>query len=127
MAPQSRSLMWIPGDAAAEDGPLLVDAAPAFGKPVAVRTTRAELTRLIQRIQGETETRRCAVSNDAYRRCLAYEVPAEVDPKCEAFQRFCGDVLVFYCARHVIDGRGVPTASQCAQEAPEADLPPPRG
>ena len=98
------------GAAVPADGPLVVDAAPAFGKPVAVHTTRAELQRLVQRLRAETHTRRSTVSNDAYRRCLAYAVPDPVDPADEGFQRFCGDVLVFYCARHVIDGRGVPLA-----------------
>lgn len=111
-ATKTKPLLWMPPDAAADvqDGELRVDAAPAFGKPVVVHTTRAEMYRLVQRLRAETHTRRSAVSNDAYRRCLAYAVPDPVDPDAEAFQRFCGDVLVFYCARNVIDGRGVPVA-----------------
>lgn len=82
-----------------------VDASAAFGHPVAVMTTRKELNRLIQRIQGETRDAQIALSNDKFRRCVA-PCPAQDDE--EAFERFCGDVLVFYAARYVLHGTPIP-------------------
>lgn len=103
-----RSGMWDPQAPASpgEDDAISVDARPAFGQPVRVHASRAELRRLVARLKGETSQRRIAVSNDAFRKCVSARIDAET-PK-DDFEKFCGAVVVFYCARNVISGTPVP-------------------
>jgi hypothetical protein len=95
--------LWDPSDGSA-DGPLRVEALPLVGKPVVVETTKAEMRRLVQRMRGDSNL--VDVSNRVFRRLVGDPTPPE--GTSVEWESFCGDVLVLYCARHVLDGRGVP-------------------
>lgn len=97
---------------------LHVNAFPAFGTPVLVDTTQDVVQRLLERLRAEPRTEVVALSNKLYRRNIGFA--AEETDACaragdeaalEAWQRFCGDVLVFYCARNVLDGREIPVTA----------------
>lgn len=95
-------------DRGKDDEPLVVNAAAAFrNKPVAVHTTRGDLRALVRRLRAETRERLVSLSNEKFRTCVASD-PASGG---EAMESFCGAVLVFYCTRHVLEGRPVPLAS----------------
>ena len=86
-------------------GDVSVDASAAFGHALRVRTTHEELERLIQRMRTETREAVINLSNRTFRACTG-TLPEEGTTE---FERYCGDVLVFYCARNILDGRKVPT------------------
>ena len=93
--------LWIPDENGT--GPLQVDASAAFLKPVKVETTREEVYRMVQRLKGEPKEKCIALSNEKFKKCVAYSVD-----DTEGMEAFCGDVIVFYCCRVVLDGRGIP-------------------
>ena len=102
------STLWDPGDGK-DDGPLRVEALPLVRKPVVVETTKSEMRRLVQRMTADRASGAAdltAVSNRAFRRVAADPTPEE-GANAE-WESFCGDVLVLYCARYVLDGRGIP-------------------
>lgn len=98
------STLWDPGDGV-DDGALRVEAFPLVRKPVVVDTTKAELRRLVQRMTADRGNLK-AVSNRAFRRLAGETTPEEASGI--EWESFCGDVLVLYCARYVLDGRGIP-------------------
>ena len=112
--------LWMPTATATEDV-LLVDAAPASGQPVLVHTTQATLWQLVEQLRAEPNARRVEVSNRAFRACVSFQ--GAEDPASRPFQRFCGDVLVLYCARFLLDGRGVPcrAVAQSTEEGEGAE------
>lgn len=97
--------MWTP-DSNEFGAEFDVDASAAFGHPLRVHTTHDDMARLVQRLRGESKPRITSISNRTFRSCVGPVPEGE-----EEFGRYCGDVLVFYCARLVIDGRGVPIAA----------------
>lgn len=116
--PSVRAAQWDPAaetaaegtaEGAAEDA-LRVDARPAFGVPVAVEASRSEMRRLIARLRSEGRAKQISVSNEAFRKCKA--VTVDDDTPQDEFETFCGSVLVFYCARHVLDGIGIPCVAR---------------
>lgn len=98
-----------------EASALRIDAAPAFGARVLVDTTPSEVRRLVARLRAEPRATVISLSNARYRRgleCQWEETEARAqhagEEGREAWARACGDVLVFYCARFVLDGRALP-------------------
>jgi hypothetical protein len=86
-----------------------LDAQPAFGAAVVVDTTRAEVRQLVRRMRAESAETLRTMSNERFRRCVSADVATLAsDSSSEAWERYCGDVVVFYCLRHVLDGRDVP-------------------
>ena len=108
--------LWDP-DEGDEDGELKVEAMTAFQKPVTVPTTKAVVRRLVQRMRADKTESVKELSNAVFRRSVVADVEtmearsrakdATEDEK-EAWGRFCGDVIVFYATRVVLDGRAVP-------------------
>lgn len=84
---------------------LRVDARPAFNQPVVVDTTKEELRRIVARLKGDGREKQIDASNRAFRRCVGKTFGEEEGVVDEDY---CGDVLVFYCARFLLDGRGIP-------------------
>ena len=92
--------LWTPCEKDGEEA-LRVDASAAFGHPLVVDTTKEEVWRLVLRLKNEPKPKLVTLSNEKFRSCLA-------PPTEEGLERTCGDVLVFYCTRYLLDGRGVP-------------------
>lgn len=105
-----------PADAKADPNlALRVSAMPAFGKPVVVTTTAADVQAVWRRLHADPASKQRDVSNRLYREGLAFdaeEVHARMERKdavaVEEWERFCGKVLTFYCARKCLDGRLMP-------------------
>ena len=104
-----KELIWLPDsdDPFRGDDDLRVNALPAFNLPISVVASRVEMRGIIKRLKAESKEKRIALSNSLFRKCLSFD-PKDMDTSSEEFERFCGDVIVFYCIRFVIDGRGVP-------------------
>ena len=90
-----------------EDGnvEVRIDASCAFGHRVTVLSTDGEIWSVVRRLKAEDKTALVQLSNDKFRACVS------ADPQTlgeEGFERLCGDVLVFYCTRVVLDGCGIP-------------------
>lgn len=88
------------------DDSLKVDARPAFAQPVAIETTKAELKRIIARLKSDGRDKQIHVSNQMFRRCIGQQL--DESTLSDVFEEYCGNVLVFYCARFLLDGRGIP-------------------
>ena len=87
------------------DTPVRLDASAAFKHPITVLTTKREVARIIQKLRLEKKEFRTALSNEKFRNCCVADVQ---DPQSESFQKFCGDVIVFFAVRFVIDGTQIP-------------------
>jgi hypothetical protein len=84
--------------------PLRLDAAPLLGAPVTVHTTEEEMRGLERRMRAEPRARLVALSNAKYRSLAdARARIADFAPETEEWQRVCGDVVVFTCARRVLE------------------------
>ena len=111
----SGGALWYPEDDAqkeTDESSLRVDGHPGFGRPMVVQTTRERMRSLIRQLRGETQADLVALSNERYRAILT-AVPASVDDgwkrrHAEAWERACGNVLVVYAVRWILDGRGIP-------------------
>lgn len=97
--------IWLPEDGDDADGPIQVSAMPAFGKAVVIDITRSEVRRLIQRMKQDRRENLVAVSNKTFRSCAEYDISVI---EGEEWEKFCGNVVVFHCARYVLDDRGIP-------------------
>jgi hypothetical protein len=100
------------------DGDLEVDARPAFKQPVRVKTSKREMLQLVRRLQAEGRDKQIQVSNQMFRRWARAGASKDLDPKQDEFEAFCGNVLVFYCARYLLDGRRVPCLKPATLNAP---------
>lgn len=99
--------VWDPnGKQGNSDDSLKVDARPAFGQPVAIETTKTELNRIIARLKSDGREKQIQVSNQMFRKCIGQQL--EESTPSDVFETYCGGVLVFYCARFLLDGRGIP-------------------
>ena len=99
--------VWIP-DNGDENGDLKVDTRPAFGQPIAIETSKKELLDLISRLKSDGKEKQISVSNDMFRKCVGKVFDEGSDTDQDEFESYCGNVLVFYCTRFLIDGRGIP-------------------
>lgn len=100
--------LWLP-DASAprpDSEALRIDASHTLRQPVLVDTTCGEVQRIVQRMRSETRDDLVRLSNQRYRDCVS--VPATELAGEETWGRFCGDVIVFHCARWVLDESGIP-------------------
>ena len=99
---------WVPTKEE-EDAALRVDASAAFRRPVVVNSTAAQMRSLITRLRAEPKESLVERSNRLYRAGLLADVAAlEAATDQEPWERYCGDVLVFYAIRYVLDERGIP-------------------
>jgi hypothetical protein len=99
--------VWVPDEKNSE-GDLQVDARPAFGQPIAIETSKQEMLRLISRLKADGREKQIHVSNQMFKKCIGKQFNEQDDVQQEEFEAFCGNVLVFYCTRFLLDGRGVP-------------------
>ena len=90
------------------DIPVRLNASSAFKHPITVLTTKREVARIIQKLRLEKKEFRTALSNEKFRNCCVADVQDLQDPQSESFQKFCGDVIVFFAVRFVIDGTQIP-------------------
>lgn len=102
--------VWVPDEKNEEGGDLRVDARPAFGQPIAIETSKKEMLRLISRLKADGREKQIHVSNQMFKRCVGkkFEEQGDVHTEEDEFESFCGNVLVFYCTRYLLDGRGIP-------------------
>ena len=87
---------------------MLIEASCAFPQNVLVCSTDGEIWSLVTRLRAESKGSLVRLSNSKFRECITYNPKGGAEPS-DAFERFCGNVLVFYCARVVLDGCGIPT------------------
>ena len=100
--------IWVPDEKFSE-GDLQVDARPAFGQPIAIETSKQEMLRLISRLKADGKEKQIQVSNQKFKKCIGKQFNEQQDDvDQEEFEAFCGNVLVFYCTRYLLDGRGIP-------------------
>ena len=123
----SKTALWLPDDHAPRppSEALRIDASHTLRKPVLVTTTCGEVQRLVRRMRAEPRDNLVRVSNQKYSGCVAAPVQELSDHKENEdlrfqWERFCGDVVVFHCARWVLDGSGIPVhvASAGGQKNP---------
>lgn len=100
-------MLWFP-EADETESSLTVDASPVFRVPVLVSTTRSEMRRMVQRLRAESKEELVSMSNRRFRDCISANATEMEERGGEEWGRFCGDVLVFYAIRYVLDGVGVP-------------------
>lgn len=98
--------VWIP-DKKSESGDLKVDTRPAFGQPISIETSKKEMLTLISRLRADGKDKQISVSNDMFRKCVGKTFD-EANTNPDEFESYCGNVLVFYCTRFLLDGRGIP-------------------
>jgi hypothetical protein len=110
-----KEFIWLPDSGGDVSGDLRVNALPAFNQPISVLTSRTEMLRIIERLKTDGKQKQIAVSNGLFKKGLYFD-PTGKDLTSEEFQRFCGDVIVFYCVRFVLDGRGIPCLEDAEQE-----------
>lgn len=113
----NNTALFDPSDAKADATMALrIPAAPAFGKPVVVTTTAADVQAIWRRLNTAPVEEQRSVSNRLYREGMAFraeDVHARVGSgsdgtALEEWETFCGKVLTFYCVRKCLDGRLVP-------------------
>ena len=98
------TLAWTPDDTTlAVSSRLRVEGKHVLRKPVLAETTPRQMRGLIRSMKKEPRSRVVSLSNERYRACLT--MPEEGG---EEWERFCGDVIVFHCARYVLEGSAIP-------------------
>ena len=100
--------VWVPDEKMNTEGDLQVDARPAFDQPIAIETSKQEMLRLISRLKADGREKQIQVSNQMFKKCVGKKFKEEDEVNEDEFESFCGNVLVFYCARYLLDGRGIP-------------------
>ena len=91
-----------------------VDGRPVVRSPLVVHTTRAEMRGLIRRMESMDRASLVGLSNEKFRACHSHGDLSDFRRRCsreggeEEWGRMCGDVLIIYAARWVLDARGVP-------------------
>lgn len=90
-----------------------IDASYAFRHAFVVTTTKAQMCAICTRLRAETHADRVALSNERYRSVLLAQpetmhARAARGEQVEAWERLCGDVVVFHCVRWVLEGREIP-------------------
>ena len=94
-----------------DDDPLRIDGSAAFGLPVVVDTTRGEVRRIVERMRREPHAELTRISNLKYRAVLQATPSSVVGLERvggEPWTRLCGDIVVFHCARWVMNGSPIP-------------------
>lgn len=110
-----KEFIWLPDSDGGHGDELRVNALPAFNLPISVIASRTEMRGIIKRLNAEPKEKKIALSNDLFKKGLTFD-PADKDTASEEFERFCGDAVVFYCIRFVLDGRGVPCIDDDVKE-----------
>lgn len=80
-----------------------LDASPLLAAPIRVTADDAEVAAITRRLRAEPRAKVVAISNAKLRNILAMKPrAAHFDPTAEEWQRCCGDIVVFTCARRVL-------------------------
>ena len=119
--------LWNPDGEDSDDKLVLVNGTAGIGVAITVPVTAKEIRRNIQRMKADTRERLKAESNRIVREALQvrsveeFQRAAEeemrsgdgdgVGPARQEWEHYCGNVVVLYCLRWVLDGRPIPVSS----------------